>query len=101
MAKQRNVDVIHGTATVFSKNEIEVNYESDSQRISSDQFIIAVGSEPAELSFLPDDPRIMDSTGALEPNEIPSNILIIGGGIIGLEMATIYSALVVRSQLLN
>ena len=93
LAKQRGVDVIHGTAKFSSKNEIEVNHESDSRRISSDQFIIAVGSEPAELSFLPDDPRIIDSTGALEPDQIPSDILIIGGGIIGLEMATIYSAL--------
>ena len=93
LAQQRGVDVVHGTAKFSSKNEIEVNHESDSQRISSDQFIIAVGSEPAELSFLPDDPRIIDSTGALEPDQIPKNILIIGGGIIGLEMATIYSAL--------
>ncbi len=93
LAQQRGVDVVHGTAKFSSKNEIEVNHEIDSQRISSDQFIIAVGSEPAELSFLPDDPRIIDSTGALEPDQIPKNILIIGGGIIGLEMATIYSAL--------
>lgn len=93
LAQQRGVDVVHGTAKFSSKNEIEVNHESDSQRISSDQFIIAVGSEPAKLSFLPDDPRIIDSTGALEPDQIPKNILIIGGGIIGLEMATIYSAL--------
>ena len=93
LAKQRGVDVIHGTAKFSSKNEIEVNHESDSRRISSNQFIIAVGSEPAELSFLPDDPRIIDSTGALEPDQIPNDILIIGGGIIGLEMATIYSAL--------
>ena len=67
--------------------------KATSRRISSNQFIIAVGSEPAELSFLPDDPRIIDSTGALEPDQIPNDILIIGGGIIGLEMATIYSAL--------
>ena len=93
LAKQRGVDVIHGTAKFSSKNEIEVNHKSDSRSISSDQFIIAVGSEPAELSFLPDDPRIIDSTGALEPDQIPNDILIIGGGIIGLEMATIYSAL--------
>ncbi|GIS41188.1 MAG: hypothetical protein Ct9H90mP13_10340 [Pseudomonadota bacterium] len=93
LAKQRGVDVIHGTAKFSSKNEIEVNHESDSRRISSNQFIIAVGSEPAELSFLPDDPRIIDSTGALEPDQIPNDILIIGGGIIGFEMATIYSAL--------
>ena len=93
LAKQRNVDVIQGTATFSSRNEITIKHRGESQTISSEQFIIAVGSEPAELNFMPDDPRIMDSTGALEPNEIPSNILIIGGGIIGLEMATIYSAL--------
>ena len=93
LAKQRNVDVIQGTATFSSRNEIAINHQGESQTISSEQFIIAVGSEPAVLNFMPDDTRIIDSTGALEPNEIPSNILIIGGGIIGLEMATIYSAL--------
>jgi len=93
LAKKRNVEVIQGTATFLSKREIEIIHDGKSQKASSKQFIVAVGSEPAELPFLPDDPRIIDSTGALEPNEIPSNILIIGGGIIGLEMSTIYSAL--------
>ena len=93
LAKKRNVEVNQGTATFLSKREIEIIHDGKSQKASSKQFIVAVGSEPAELPFLPDDPRIIDSTGALEPNEIPSNILIIGGGIIGLEMSTIYSAL--------
>ena len=93
LAQKRNVDVIQGTATFLSKREIEIIHEGKSKKMSSKQFIVAVGSEPAELPFLPNDPRIIDSTGALEPNEVPSNILIIGGGIIGLEMSTIYSAL--------
>ena len=93
LAQKRNVEVIQGTATFLSKREIEIIHEGKSKKMSSKQFIVAVGSEPAELPFLPNDPRIIDSTGALEPTEVPSNILIIGGGIIGLEMSTIYSAL--------
>ena len=93
LAQKRNVEVVQGTATFLSKKEIEIIHDGKSKKMLSKQFIVAVGSEPAELPFLPNDPRIIDSTGALEPNEVPSNILIIGGGIIGLEMSTIYSAL--------
>ena len=93
LAQKRDVEVIHGNAKFISSNQIEIEHHNDSNKITAGQFIIAVGSEPAKLNFLPDDPRILDSTGALEPKEIPKNILIIGGGIIGLEMATIYSAL--------
>ena len=93
LAQKRNVEVVQGTATFLSKKEIEIIHDGKSKKMSSEQFIVAVGSEPAELPFLPNDPRIIDSTGALEPNKVPSNILIIGGGIIGLEMSTIYSAL--------
>ena len=93
LAQKRNVAVAQGTATFVSKREIEIIHDGKSKKMSSKHFIVAVGSEPAELPFLPNDPRIIDSTGALEPNEVPSNILIIGGGIIGLEMSTIYSAL--------
>lgn len=93
LAQKRNVEVVQGTATFLSKKEIEIIHDGKSKKMSSKQFIVAVGSEPAQLPFLPNDPRIIDSTGALEPNEVPSNILIIGGGIIGLEMSTIYSAL--------
>ena len=93
LAQKRNVEVVQGTATFLSKKEIEIIHDGKSKKMLSKQFIVAVGSEPAELPFLPNDPRIIDSTGALEPNKVPSNILIIGGGIIGLEMSTIYSAL--------
>jgi dihydrolipoamide dehydrogenase len=93
LAKQRKVECFQGQATFKSEQTIEIALENDQQEIQFSNAIIAVGSEPAALDFLPDDPRIIDSTGALEPKEIPNTILIIGGGIIGLEMATIYSAL--------
>jgi dihydrolipoamide dehydrogenase len=57
--------------------------------------IIAAGSQPVKLPFLPEDPRIVDSTGALLLKSIPKRMLVIGGGIIGLEMATVYSTLVI------
>src|SRR6478736_8006113 len=65
--------------------------------ISFDRAIIACGSEPATLPFIPhDDPRVIDSTGALELNGLPNRLLVLGGGIIGLEMATVYHALGVK-----
>ena len=93
LAKQRKVECFQGQATFKSEQTIEIALANDRQEIQFSNAIIAVGSEPASLDFLPDDPRVIDSTGALEPKEIPKTILIIGGGIIGLEMATIYSAL--------
>lgn len=93
LAQQRKVECFQGQAEFTSDQTIEISLENDRQEIQFSSAIIAVGSEPATLDFLPDDPRVIDSTGALEPNEIPETILIIGGGIIGLEMATIYSAL--------
>lgn len=93
LAQQRKVECFQGQAEFTSDQTIEISLENDRQEIQFSSAIIAVGSEPASLDFLPDDPRVIDSTGALEPNEIPETILIIGGGIIGLEMATIYSAL--------
>ena len=93
LAEQRKVECFQGQAEFTSDQTIEISLENDRQEIQFSSAIIAVGSEPASLDFLPDDPRVIDSTGALEPNEIPETILIIGGGIIGLEMATIYSAL--------
>lgn len=93
LAKQRKVECFQGQAEFKSDQTIEISLENDRQEIQFSNAIIAVGSEPAALDFLPDDPRIIDSTGALEPKEIPKTILIIGGGIIGLEMATIYSTL--------
>jgi dihydrolipoamide dehydrogenase len=93
LAKQRKVDIIQGAAQFISKNQISVETSQGKQIITFDNAIIAVGSRPVQLPFLPDDPRIIDSTGALELKETKGNMLIIGGGIIGLEMATVYHAL--------
>jgi dihydrolipoamide dehydrogenase len=93
LAKQRKVEVVTGVATFVSPNEISVEGKSGKQSIKFDQAIIAVGSRPVKLPFLPDDPRIMDSTGALNLEDVKGKLLVIGGGIIGLEMATVYHAL--------
>jgi dihydrolipoamide dehydrogenase len=102
MAKQRKVEVIHGTGKFVAPHELEVSSASDSaasssagRRVSFAHCIIAAGSESVRLPGLPEDPRIIDSTGALEL-ELPKRLLVIGGGIIGLEMATVYSALGVQ-----
>jgi len=91
LAKQRKVEVIHGTGKFVSANELEV----DGRRVTFKNCIIAAGSESVRLPGLPDDPRIIDSTGALEL-DLPKRLLVVGGGIIGLEMATVYDALGVR-----
>ncbi len=93
LAKQRKVQVVEGTAVFVSPNEIEVTTSTGKQKVVFEQAIIAVGSQPVHLPFLPDDPRIWNSTGALELEEVPERLLVIGGGIIGMEMATIYHAL--------
>jgi len=93
LAKQRQVQVIQGNASFISPNKIVVETQNGKQIINFQQAIIAVGSRPISLPFLPKDPRIMDSTGALELKDIPKRLLVIGGGIIGLEMATVYNAL--------
>jgi dihydrolipoamide dehydrogenase len=92
MAKLRKVTVVQGTGTFTGKNSIDVNGKS----ISFANAIIAAGSQAAKLPFLPEDPRIVDSTGALELREQPKKLLVIGGGIIGLEMGTVYSTLGAR-----
>jgi dihydrolipoamide dehydrogenase len=95
LARQRKVAVVHGTGRFLSSHELEVS-ASDEERttLEFDQAIIAVGSEPARLPFLPvHDPRVMDSTAALELADVPGRLLVIGGGIIGLEMAAVYDAL--------
>ncbi len=89
LAKKRKVDVVRGKADFISPNEIKAGDTT----IKFQQAIIAVGSEPVKLPFLPDDPRIMDSTGALELPDNKGSLLVLGGGIIGLEMATVYNAL--------
>jgi dihydrolipoamide dehydrogenase len=89
MAKRRKVRVVTGEAAFTSPNEIDV----DGTRIGFDHCIIAAGSRPISLPDLPDDERILDSTGALELSGPPKSILVVGGGIIGLEMACVYEAL--------
>ena len=89
LAKQRNVEVIHGTARFSGPHAVTVA----DRTVTFDSCIIAAGSEAATLPFLPDDPRVIHSTGALSPDHIPKRLLVIGGGIIGLEMATVYDAL--------
>jgi dihydrolipoamide dehydrogenase len=93
LARQRKVEVVQGTGRFVSPNVIEVMGSSGSQRIRFDQCIIAAGSEAIRLPGLPSDPRIMDSTDALELPEFSGGLLIVGGGIIGLEMACVYDAL--------
>ena len=94
MAKQRNVEIIEGTGVFLTPHQIEVAMADKSKKvISFDSAIIAAGSQPTSIPDTPDDPRIMDSTGALELKDIPKKLLIIGGGIIGLEMGTVYEAL--------
>src|SRR3954471_2971762 len=89
LAKQRKVTVVHGEATFASDHVLKVGDTT----IGFDHAIIAVGSSAITLPFLPDDPRIVDSTGALALEDVPGRLLVIGGGIIGLEMATVYDAL--------
>ena len=101
MAKARKVKVVHGLGRFADANHVEVNLtagpgqEAGGQKevIRFQKAIIAAGSQPIKLPFLPDDPRVVDSTGALLLKSIPKRMLVIGGGIIGLEMATVYSAL--------
>ena len=94
LAKKRKVTVLHGIGEFVSPNMLTVRNEKEEHHISFEQAIVAAGSEPVEIpSFPHDDPRVIDSTGALELNDIPETLLIVGGGIIGLEMATVYHAL--------
>jgi len=92
MAKMRKVTVMQGVATFAGPHELSV----DGKKLTFANAIIAVGSQAAKLPFLPDDPRIVDSTGALALPSVPKKMLIIGGGIIGLEMGTVYSTLGTR-----
>jgi dihydrolipoamide dehydrogenase len=92
MAKMRKVTVMTGLAKFLDKNTLDVA----GKKLRFANAIIAVGSQAAKLPFLPQDPRIVDSTGALELKGVPKKMLIIGGGIIGLEMGTVYSTLGTR-----
>jgi dihydrolipoamide dehydrogenase len=96
LAKQRKVDVVRGVGRLVEPHVLEVQHDGAVERIGFEQCIIAAGSEPVRLPFVPDDPRVMDSTGALELPDRRGRLLVVGGGIIGLEMATVYEALGAR-----
>lgn len=93
LAKQRKVDVINGYGRFTGPNQVIVQGEQGDTEIQFSQVIIAVGSESVNLPFIPEDPRIFSSTGALELRDIKGSLVVLGGGIIGLEMATVYSSL--------
>jgi len=94
LAKQRKVEVVTGHGQFSSANSLQVETADGTVNIGFDNCIIACGSSPVKIpSFPNDDPRLIDSTGALALDGVPEKMLIIGGGIIGLEMATVYSAL--------
>ncbi|MCJ2115745.1 dihydrolipoyl dehydrogenase [Methylobacterium sp. J-001] len=97
MARQRKVEVLCGTARFTGSNAVSVALQAGGSRaVGFGSAIVAAGSSPVSLPMLPDDPRIVNSTGALELPFVPRRLLVIGGGIIGLEMATVYSALGAR-----
>ena len=104
MAKMRKVTVVRGVGSFVDPHHLQVEETSGSgqektgktQTIRFKQCIIAAGSQAVRLPFLPDDPRIVDSTGALELRQTPKRMLVVGGGIIGLEMGTVYSTLGAR-----
>jgi len=97
MAKGRKVNVVQGVGKFLSPNHIEVTAADGAKKVVAFQkAIIAAGSSVVKLPFVPEDPRIVDSTGALELRQVPKRMLVIGGGIIGLEMATVYSTLGAR-----
>ncbi|TNF18176.1 MAG: dihydrolipoyl dehydrogenase [Rhodobacteraceae bacterium] len=94
LSKGRKVEVVQGYGRFTGPNMIEVEGDEGKKTVSFDQCIIAAGSEPVNLPFIPhDDERVIDSTGALELKDIPKRMLVLGGGIIGLEMACVYDAL--------
>ena len=101
LAKQRKVTALHGVGKFVSSHLIEVETPDGIKTVSFDQCVIAAGSSVARIPGLPDDERIIDSTGALALAGIPERMLILGGGIIGLEMATVYHALGARINIVE
>jgi dihydrolipoamide dehydrogenase len=96
MAKARKVEVVTGVGAFLDAHHLEVVSAGGKKTIKFAKAIIAAGSEAVKLPFLPEDPRVVDSTGALQLRSIPKRMLVVGGGIIGLEMATVYSTLGAR-----
>jgi dihydrolipoamide dehydrogenase len=101
LAKQRKVEVVRGVGRLVGANVLEVLGASGVERIHFEQCVIAAGSEPIRLPGLPQDPRILDSSSALELPDVSGTMLIIGCGIIGLEMACVYDALGARVSLVE
>ncbi|WP_440055174.1 dihydrolipoyl dehydrogenase [Pseudoalteromonas sp. T1lg65] len=93
MAKMRKVTVVNGYGKFTGSNTIAVEGADGAKTVTFDNAIIAAGSQPVSLPFIPEDERIIDSTGALELKDVPEKLLVLGGGIIGLEMGTVYRAL--------
>ncbi len=94
LARSRGVEVVQGAGIFTGPDRIELNGAAGIEAVTFEQCIVAAGSEPVDLPFLPNgDPRVIDSTGALELTDIPQRMLVIGGGIIGLEIACVYAAL--------
>ena len=96
MAKMRKVTVLTGVGSFENPHLLSVRTKEGNKTVKFNSAIIAAGSQAAKLPFLPEDPRIVDSTGALELRARPKKLLVIGGGIIGLEMGTVYSTLGAR-----
>ncbi len=96
MAKARKVTVLQGVGSFLDAHHLAVEAGNSRKNVRFANAIIAAGSQSSRLPFLPDDPRIVDSTGALELRSLPKTVLVIGGGIIGLEMGTVYSTLGAR-----
>jgi len=101
MAKMRKVTVVRGSGQFVDAHHLDVELTTgpgrtpsgQRQRVRFEQAIIAAGSQAARLPFVPEDSRVLDSTSALELSKVPASLLVVGGGIIGLEMATVYAAL--------
>src|SRR5690606_25844990 len=93
MAKQRGVTVVTGTGRFLDPNTLAVATADGEARVRFQHAIVAAGSRGVALPGLPDDPRILDSTAALELEEVAGTLLVVGGGIIGLELATVFAAL--------
>ena len=94
LARKRKITVVHGTGEFSGPHQLRVTGAGEAVTVGFGQAVIAVGSAPVEIPGLPrNDPRVVDSTGALRLEDIPNRLLVVGGGIIGLEMATVYNAL--------
>ncbi|RKP50458.1 dihydrolipoyl dehydrogenase [Trinickia fusca] len=93
MAKARKVEVVTGVGSFVDPHHMQVQTDSGKKVIKFKHAIVAAGSQAVKLPFMPEDPRVVDSTGALELRQIPQRMLVVGGGIIGLEMATVYATL--------